>query len=295
MSENVFFEFKNKNVLDDLIDLFVKKGKGEWKRELRTEPNYLHKYYWPEIVLSDEQSLQTTWNENKNSIERLGEYRLRTDKDGQIVLFIPAIYGCINDFLSSKNLNIDSKNKYFEVLCELVLIHEFIHWLVDMGASPKCTQIWGETQENSSKFGLGERHYVSKLPDFKYDDTDSIKYHESFAQIFTNYYCNKIGGIHSELFEWLEKQQQTQYTVYKDLFPGIWAGRDLIIGGEFPDQKIQMIKDDNLEQVFDLLNFTRELNLQSFKVLEALSSNYSVTDKDNKCVKFFEKLNSLRK
>jgi hypothetical protein len=167
-----------------------------------------------------------------------------------------------------------------------VLIHEFIHWLVDMGESPKSTQIWGEKQEKIAKYGVLERHYVSKLPDFKYDDNDSIKYHESFAQIFTNYYCNKIGGIHWELFEWLEIQQQEQYIVYKDLF----SGSDMIIGGVFQDQKIQMIKEDHLEQVFDLLNFTRELNCQSFSVLEALSSNYSSEDKENKCFKFFEKI-----
>ena len=290
MSENVFFEFKKENVLDELLRLF--ENKGLWQLD-KSKFDFFHNYQWPDIILADRKRSLKDKKLDGYAIELLGSYSKNEEEIGQVTLYMPSVFRCVEDFLKFKGKTDNSFENIkvnVEILSEIILIHEFIHWLVEMGESPKSTQIWGETQEKSAKFGLGERHYISKLPDFKYDDNDSIKYHESFAQIFTNYYCNKIGGIHWEQFEWLEKQQQTQYTVYKDLFPGIWAGRDMIIDGVIPDQRIQMIQEEQLEQVFDLLNFTRELDCQSFEVLQVLSKNYQPEDKSNKCRLFFEKI-----
>jgi hypothetical protein len=288
MSEKVFFQFKPENALDELIELFIQKG--DWKRELRNEENYLHQYFWPEIILSDEECLINYWNEANNCIERLGEYRLRPNRGGQVVLFMPTIFSCISDYLNHNNLSEDSRNQHIVALCELVLIHEFVHWLVDVGESPSQIQLWGATQLTAEKYGMAYRKFISQLDLFKYTNVDSVSYHETFTQIFTNYFCNKIGGIHWDLFQWLEPQQPLQYTVYKDLFSGIWAGRDMIIDGVILDQRIQMIQEEQLEQVFDLLNFTRELDCQSFEVLQVLSNNYQPLDKLNKCKLFFEKI-----
>ena len=285
MNNTVFFEFKKENVLDELIKLF--KEKGEWDL-YPSETDFLHFYQWPDIVLSDRR--RSFNNQEGHAIELLGSYSINDQNKSQVTIYMSAILDCVNDFIMNRGLNepsFNDKKKYVEILSEIILIHQFVHWLIDVGSSPKLTEFKNKkVGENIDMSGINEIEYISKLN----DNHESVSYHESFAQIFTNYFCNKIGGIHWELFEWLEKQQDKQYIVYKDLFSGIWAGRDLIIGGVFPDQKIQMIKDDHLEQVFDLLNFTRELNLQSFSVLEAISSNYSLKDKDNKCYVFFEKI-----
>lgn len=283
MSEQVFFQFKPGNALDELIELFIQKG--EWERKAQNEHNYFHKYYWPEIILSDEQCRKTKWNENEFSIDRLGEYRPESNANGQVVLFMPTIFRCISAYFNNTMINEDERNKYTEALCQLVLIHEFVHWLVNVGESPLLTQ-----NKLYARFGLSGLKFEPKLNQFKYDDIDSVGYHETFAQIFTNYFCNKKGGIHWDIFQWLEPQQSKQYTAYKDLFPGTWAGRDLIIDGKIPDQRIERIQEEQLDQVFDLLNFTRELNCQSFEVLQSLSNNYKPQDKSNKCKLFFEKI-----
>ena len=275
MSENVFFEFKKENVLDELLRLF--ENKGLWQLD-KSKFDFFHNYQWPDIILADRKRSLKDKKLDGYAIELLGSYSKNEEEIGQVTLYMPSVFRCVEDFLKFKGKTDNSFENIkvnVEILSEIILIHEFIHWLVDMGKSPQK---------------LIEKGFIHELPVFKYECDDSIEFHESFAQIFTNYYCNKIGGIHWEQFEWLEKQQQTQYTVYKDLFPGIWAGRDMIIDGVIPDQRIQMIQEEQLEQVFDLLNFTRELDCQSFEVLQVLSKNYQPEDKSNKCRLFFEKI-----
>jgi hypothetical protein len=281
MLYRTFFQFKKDNVLDELIELFIKKGR--WQRAYHEQSDYLHKFYWPEIILSDEECKPNKWNEGENSIERLGEYRLREKTDGQVVLFMPAIFRCSTDFLKEKysgNLSIELKKACFEALCELVLIHEFVHWLVDVGISPLATQKFNELQKVSRNFGLGsEQKYTKQLKEFIYLDDDSVAYHEVFTEIFTNYYCNKIGGLHWELFLWLEPYQTWHYTAYKSLFAGSDRNDDII--------KIEF---EQLNQVFDMLNFTREFDFQCFNILKILSTDFSSSGIDNKCKKYFKKL-----
>ena len=275
MSNGVFFEFKKKNVLDELLSLF--ENKGLWQLD-KSKVDFFHNYQWPDIILADRKRSLKDKKLDGYAIELLGSYSKNEEGIGQVTLYMPSVFRCVEDFLKFKGKTDNSFENIkvnIQILSEIILIHEFIHWLVDLGKSPQK---------------LTENGFIHELPLFKYECADSIEFHETFAQIFTNYYCNKIGGIHWELFEWLEKQQQTQYTVYKDLFPGIWAGRDMIIDGVIPDQRIQMIQEEQLEQVFDLLNFTRELDCQSFEVLQVLSKNYQPEDKSNKCRLFFEKI-----
>ncbi len=277
MDEIIFFEHKKGNVLDELIELF--KDKGEWKLNVSGH-NFYHDFEWPDIILADRGRFFSKLE--GNAIDLLGSYVFNdVEKVGQVTLYKPAILKCADAYLKSSNTSSNSavENKMtIEILSEIILIHEFVHWLVDVGESP-------------SNYGLArERKCYPKLKEFKYDDIDAINFHESFAQIFTNYYCNLIGGEHWKLFSWLKNQQPKQYVIYKDLFDPVWGGRDMIIDDIFPDQKIEKIEERHLGKVFDLLNFTREVDCQSFEVLKVLSTNYSEDDKENKCFGFFEKL-----
>ena len=281
MLHKTFFQFKNDNVLDELIELFIKKGR--WQRAYHEKSDYLHKFYWPEIILSDEKCKPNKWNDGENSIERLGEYRLREKTDGQVALFMPAIFRCTTNFLEEKysgEISIELKKACFEALCELVLIHEFVHWLVDVGISPLATQKFDELQKVSRNFGLGsEQKYTQQLKEFRCFDDDSVAYHETFTEIFTNYFCNKIGGLHWELFLWLDLQQSWHYTVYKSLFTS-----------EDKNNEIVKIEFEHLSQAFDLLNFTREFDFQCFEILQILSTDFSPSNKDEKCKIFFKKI-----
>lgn len=289
MDEIIFFEYKKGNVLDELINLF--KDKGEWKLHVSSH-NFYHDFEWPDIILADRERVFKKLE--GNAIELLGSYAFNDiEKVEQVTLYKPAILKCADAYLNSLGLispSFEDRKKFIEILSEIVLIHEFVHWLVDVGESPEIVS-WNKTNKAPANYGLaGERKYYPKLKEFKYDDIDAINFHESFAQIFTNYYCNLIGGEHWKLFSWLKNQQPKQYVIYKDLFDPVWGGRDMIIDDIFPDQKIEKIEERHLGKIFDLLNFTREVDCQSFEVLKVLSTNYLASDKENKCSGFFEKL-----
>lgn len=289
MNEVLFYQHKKENILDQLTNLF--KDKGEWKLNISSH-NFYHDFEWPDIILADRK--RDFQKLEGNAIELLGSYAFNDiEKVGQVTLYKPTILSCADEYLKSLGLispSLEDRKKFIEILSEIVLIHEFVHWLVDVGESPEIVN-WYKTNETSKNFGLGsERKYYRKLNEFKYGNYDEIAYHESFAQIFTNYYCNLIGGEHWKLFSWLKNQQPKQYVIYKELFDPVWGGRDMIIDDIFPDQKIEKIDERHLGKVFDLLNFTREIDCQSFEVLKVLSTNYSASDKENKCYGLFEKI-----
>lgn len=274
MNENIFFQFKKENILDELIKLFIIQGK--WKVD-KTNSDFFHVYQWPDIILADRRNFleNQKLSLDKNAIELLGSYSKRGDNIGEVTIYKPAILDCINDFLIFKGVishSFDEKKKYIRILTEIILIHEFVHWLVDFGESPELTQKWTKTQEAGFRLGLiPERNYVSKLPIFKYDCYDSISYHETISQIFTNYYCNLIGGEHWIIFDWLQSIQPSQYTDYKKILP-------------------VKIENEHLDLVFDILNFTREIGIQSNETLIILAKDYSKDDKSNNCYNFFDKL-----
>jgi len=289
MKEVLFFQHKKENILDHLIYLF--KNKGGWKLNDSTHQFY-HKFEWPDIILADRRRVLSFPKLDGNAIELLGSYTFNNfEKIGQVTLYKPAILSCAKDYLKASgtiSINFEDTKKIIEILSEIILIHEFVHWLVEVGESPKL-EYMSQTQKTAKSYGLNDIKYKGQINDFKYIDIDEISYHESFAQIFTNYFCNLFGGEHWAVFSWLQNQQPIQYVIYKDLFPAVWGGRDMIIDGVFPDQNIEIIEEKHLEQVFDLLNFTRDVDCQSFELLKVLSSNYSVDDKKNKCFGFCEK------
>jgi hypothetical protein len=279
MNEVLFYQHKMENILDQLTNLF--KDKGEWKLN-DSSHRFYHAFEWPDIILADRK--RDFQGLDENAIELLGSYAFNDiEKVGQVTLYKPTILSCADEYLKSLGLtspSFEDRKKFIEILSEIVLIHEFVHWLVDVGESP--TLFSNNTKENCD---LKKDKLV-----IKYIEDDEIAYHESFAQIFTNYYCNLIGGEHWAVFSWLQEQQPKQYVIYKDLFDPVWGGRDLIYEGIFPEQKIEKIDERHLGKVFDLLNFTREIDCQSFEVLKVLSTNYSENDKESKCRGFFEKI-----
>lgn len=275
MNEVLFYQHKKNNILDQLINIF--KVKGKWKLKDSTR-QFLNQFEWPDIILADRKRVLSNPQLDGNAIDLLGSYSFNNGEEvGQVTLYKQTILRCSDDYLKSSGItspSFEDRKKFIEILSEIVLIHEFVHWLVDVGESPEIIS-YTNTKYLSNKFlGDKERKYYPKLKGLKYDNFDEIAYHESLAQIFTNYYCNKIGGEHWAVFSWLEDQQPEQYKIYTTLF------QPLIVN----------IEDSHLEQVFDLINFTREIDCQSFDVLKVLSTNYSENDKESKCRGFFEKI-----
>jgi hypothetical protein len=204
----VFYQYhREKNILDSLIHEFAKR---EWLfDEMPTD--YFHQYRWPDIVLSDKEAVLELPDELKNetdkSIELLGCYEPDTNrlKEGRVVLFVPKIHETTKEYIrylnkdNSYEPNKEEIKKYVELLTTLVLIHEFTHWIVQAGV-----------------FRLKNNTDFSSPLELKYDDKDSIFFHETIAQIFTNYICCKDEELKG-MFFWLEEGQPIQYRIYGDL------------------------------------------------------------------------------
>lgn len=208
----VFYQYKiEHNILDELIGEFQKRS---WLFD-EMPPGYFHKFKWPDIVLSDKEATlnlpdDMSKNDNeKHIIELLGAYQAgeNSENEGQVILYMPRIRETAFVYAKFKTGKIeaelceDERKYYIELLTKLVLIHEFTHWIVHVG-----------------KFGVFKEEF-SKPIKIKYDDKDSIFFHESIAQIFTNYFCQRDSQL-DDLFYWLEQQQPIQYQIYKDLIFG---------------------------------------------------------------------------
>jgi hypothetical protein len=206
----VFYQYELKNnVLEELIQEF---GKRQWKFS-ENGTDYFHKFKWPNIVLSDKEAklnlpIDKDLNDNNEyTIELFGAYITgeNSQTEGQVILYLPKICSTALDyarFKTKKSEFTEEERKYFiELLSTLVLIHEFTHWIIHVGT-----------------FQLSEDVCSKPIP-LKYNDVDSIFFHETIAQIFTNYFCHKQPEL-GELFDWLEEKQPIQYQMYKDM---IWG------------------------------------------------------------------------
>lgn len=260
----VFFQYHPKNCIDWIIKLF--QDKGGWKIQKLKEnkrcymigdtsitlPGY-ECNEWPDITLSDKRIREHINNyEYQFKIEYLGQYNIESKT---IILYTRAIQDMARCYQYAEKPDFTLK-RTFEIFTEIILVHELAHWLMHVGCSKRFSR----------------DHYHYPIINFAYSNDDEIKYHESFAQIFTNYFC----ATHKDkrywsLFEWLEAEQPPNYTVYLKLVEK---------GKNSEDGKII----DDLSKVFDLFNFTRELELQSMKALIKLSDNitYPLNNSDKR-------------
>lgn len=263
MSVNpVFFKFnKTDNLLEKLIEHFINKG---WKFEVAPS-GYFHKYSWPDIVLSDKKGTlpkldenNKTENENENfSIELLGAYRPKGNcesEEGEVVLFMPKIKETAERFRSEKKppsvYDFEAEKKYTELLSTIILIHEFVHWIMHWIKCPNFIL----PKELSNGF----------IP-FKYKEVDEVYFHEGFAQLLTKLICDESESELKEMFNWLVAKQPKQYTVYKDL------------------------KLIDIKGAISCLEFMRLYNLQSWEITKQwfddffskIAYDHAKTDKSN--------------
>jgi hypothetical protein len=208
----VFYQYyRENNILDGLIQEFAKRN---WLFD-KMPYDYFHQYRWPDIILSEKKATLVMPDDLKNieqeessyAIELLGCYDPDKDSsnEGRVVLFMPKIHETTKKYI--RHLKQDNSyepykeeiTKYVELLSTLVLIHEFTHWIVQAGIF--------HTVRNTT---------LSTPLKLKYDDKDSIFFHETIAQIFTNFFCCNYTELKT-MFYWLEEQQPIQYQMYKKL------------------------------------------------------------------------------
>lgn len=242
MNQNpVFYQFKNpENLLDQLIEQFEKCG---WKVQ-KSKPDYFHNYEWPDIVLSGDKPKEQF---EARDIERMGCYRTSGNYSvqGQIVLYYETIGEVVADYLEKElSLDKDSQkyhneyNRYIELLSTIVLIHEFVHWIMH----------WIESPQLSDNIFLSRRY----IP-IEYKETDNIWFHEGFAQLFTYFLCKEDKEL-KDLFIWLEKGQSEAYKKFRELISKYI---------------------NTLENGICLLTFLREISTQSFEVAKSHLYDFS--------------------
>ena len=195
----VFFQFKRNNEIDSFLEIFENKG---WILP-QSLTNTLTKYEWPNIVLSKHELLRINLD---FSIDALGLYELDGANEGQVILFYESIMLAAKDYYNTNPLGYNEKtlNSYFEDLSKVVLIHEFVHWIMHY---VDCLEIdpYG-TGVRSSCYGSG----------FIYNTPDSINFHEGLAQLFTYLFIKDNKSL-VDIFVWVNNQSPTQYQCYKDL------------------------------------------------------------------------------
>ena len=188
MASSVFYQFHvNKCVVDsELLDHFSGSG---WKLK-ENEDSFFTKYGWPDIKLS-KSILQDP--EYKFKIELLGCYQPENDclLEGTVYLYYETLKDAAERYIYETG-STTSLEKVIDRLTTIVLIHEFVHWLM---------------------------HYVSHGASvrIRYKKFGELEFHEGFAQIFTHWFAHKKGGLYFDIFIWLVKKQPPQYHAYTKL------------------------------------------------------------------------------
>jgi len=268
----IFYQYRSaSNQLDKLIQLFEENG---WHFH-KANPNYFHEYYWPDIVLSDKDAtlpeiilsdkdstlpeidqINKVQRNNKYIIELLGSYDSIDEKEGRVTLYIPKIKETTHDYFlykfPTKTYDFNAEKYFTELLSTIILIHEFVHWIIHWIKCP----------------GFIDKNSMHRYKSMDYSNLDEVYFHESLAQLFTNFICRDSSDLY-DMFDWLEKGQPNQYTAYKDL----------IINNNL---------DDTIGAVLREIEFMRQYDLQSFDVLkELLMYNIDEID-DSECLDFDE-------
>ena len=241
MNNSIFFQFqKPGNPIDALLEQFVSLG---WSFPASKYPG-ITKYNWPDIVLSkDIRTYDNFKNDNpfdvdhetndekeyEDAIELLGCYRPKCSNweiEGEIVLYYNKIYSTAENYSNEKGVDL---NASFKNLSEIVLMHEFVHWVMHWVESP---------------FEFGTCKSDKFIP-FEYATIDNVNFHEAFTQLFTHFFC-EWNIEKKELFQWLNVRQPEQYKKYRDLLDnGIKSSHEAIV----------------------LLSFVRFFKIQSFELL----------------------------
>ena len=235
--KSIFHQYHSANLLDKLLEEFSKAG---WAIE-KKESNFFHQFQWCDVVLSDKKiKIEKTKEDYSRDIEYLGCYECENKNwanEGKVYLFVDTIHEVANEYLKEKKSEITFQNlqKAIDDLATIVLIHEFVHWIIHWIESPKIS---------NNKF------LSRKFIPLKYDEDNEINFHECFAQLFTYLMIENNEDLKA-MFDWLAKKQSEPYKKYEHLL----------------ENKIK-----NFKQAILLLTFLREIACQSYEAVEELIS-----------------------
>jgi len=199
-SAPLFFQFKRNNQIDSFLDFFKKNG---WYIR-RSISGTLTKYQWPDIVLSKMMIV------GGFGIDRFGFYNFEGESEGQVILDYEAIMEAAQKYYDTcpSGYNERTLNDYFEDLSTVVIIHEFVHWLMHYAICTAIDPI--ENEKYSLAYGEGPNGYM-------YNEIDEIFFHEGLAQLFTFLFIKENENL-ANIFKWVNNQSPAQYTIFEKLY-----------------------------------------------------------------------------
>lgn len=151
-----------------------------------------HQFRWPEISFSDDRRVIIDPILDGNKMELFGVYRIENEnKEGRIIIYHNAIEAAASEFIEvTEASTIQSREQVIKNLTKIVLIHEFVHWIMHWIKDP-----------NGFRF----------IP-FRYKEEDEIYFHEQFAQLLTYRIIQDDADL-VEIFKKLEEKQPLQYKI----------------------------------------------------------------------------------
>ena len=198
------------NSPDKLFD-FLESAHSYWQFERLGPNSRLHKYNWPEIILTEKMEKipdllaeERKWDQQdysgeidlKDSIDHLGKYCRAENKlnikwitFSKIYLYVKRIEETANKFKGSaagQNYHLDDIIFH---LTDIVLVHEMMHAIM-------CLTL-KHPLNNSTKEG--------------------IYFHEGIAQYFAHLIAGSNTGLPADLFNWLTNRQTHRYKVFQKL------------------------------------------------------------------------------
>lgn len=267
-----------------LIDQFIEENWFFGFNDLNNEINL------PDIVLSKDIIKYSDFKKNRRlniasnieednlfynnfCIELLGEYKIdKPYKEGRVVLYYNKIMECAKALESKLKI----KNTFiFNELVEIVFIHELVHWIMHFPLNPF------------------DKKFINSI--IKYKTLDEVSFHETFAQLFTFFYCN-LNPTKKKIFETLNVKQPIQYRQfntlidYSDLNTPIISIRNLVL---MQILDIQSFK--NLQTVCDIEYNFKNMNLINKTQLLQIKNNpnLSIPSYRHYIQEFFPRLSTV--
>ena len=219
MAPVIFQAFEPRgNPADALFQLFEQASKF-WEFERLDASSVLHRYKWPEIILSEKLekfsdllSEEKNWKlpeddfservEPEDCIDLLGKY---VSKKKNIYLFLKRIETTAIKFQQSAKGQKYALEEIITCLTDIVLVHEMTHHIMHL----------------SLNHPLKDRSQ-------KYRSQEEICFHEGVAQYFTHLILGNGSGLHADIFTWLNNRQTYRYRVFNALLS--YDERDVLAG-----------------------------------------------------------------
>jgi hypothetical protein len=183
--------------------------------------------------------------------------------EGRVILYQKTIQRCATEFdkrFYGDNPTHEQKYKSIEAIIRIVLLHEFTHWIMHWGISPGFVIDSTKLEPSGLFYGPMDISGGDKY------------YHESLAQIYTNFMCAENKELWS-VFIWLESMQPPEYKKYNELFIDMKLPENDFLSSLILSHPIKRIYKDDIQKLDTCVKICRQENEQNYYFLERIKND----------------------